>query len=372
MSMSEFRSLGQLLEDGIKDMSSGKAASSGDTSASKAASSLQYKPISDDYDFEEEISDDNDDTERIVDSANDPNKTADSDKLVAETNAVEENIKSANDPAKTINSDKLVSETNAVEENIKSANDPDKTAESDKLVAESLRLGRKINKALQRSDMNPYLKPYFKETSIQAMNENGHIMVALNSTAINNEDTFEEIGDTRYFNNMKYLKENVDKILKQEGYEGRYILAEATNSDELFNYKDTYKNKYTQCVLMLAEGDSPTIEKATTMNDTLPWEERNNRGLKININQSDYYKMFRDQGGGTTRELKAEVAKNNSDTYLSNALDINKLGDHNQSHSDKPFDATMVYESVDFINNLSDEEKFAIYNYLKEDGIILK
>lgn len=232
-----------------------------------------------------------------------------------------------------------------------------------------LRTAKNINKALQRSDMNSLLKPYFTENTLQYYkDENDNMIFTLNSQAIDNEAMLDEIPD-RYGNNIKYLVETIEKSLEKQGLSDVFTLVESSPTNELFEFGNTYKQKYLQCSLKLNEssGDSETsgLAKPTTSDD-IPWEERNNQGLKLNINQSDYYKMFEDQGGSTTRELRAEVNLK-TPHVISNAWDVKK---GNNIFNGSVANSENLYESVDFINNLSDEDKVKVYNLLQSNNLI--
>jgi hypothetical protein len=241
----------------------------------------------------------------------------------------------------------------------------------DVVKSEVFRECRRINKALQRSDMNPLLKPYFTESSLQFVSGedgDGFDMILLNSEAINNEAMLAELPD-RYANNLKYLSETVNDILKRDGYEGRLELVDYTESNELMEFGNTLKNKYLNCgIRIYSEEGEFELNKATTMRNDIPWEERNNRKQNLDISASDYYKMFDDPAGATTRELRAEVTSEaDDDKFIPNTfnrLDNNYILNKSVSASDD------LYESVDFMNNLSDDGKRAAYTLLREQGFI--
>jgi hypothetical protein len=193
-------------------------------------------------------------------------------------------------------------------------------------------------------------------------------MILLNSEAINNEAMLAELPD-RYANNLKYLSETVNDILKRDGYEGRLELVDYTESNELMEFGNTLKNKYLNCgIRIYSEEGEFELNKATTMRNDIPWEERNNRKQNLDISASDYYKMFDDPAGATTRELRAEVTSEaDDDKFIPNTfnrLDNNYILNKSVSASDD------LYESVDFMNNLSDDGKRAAYTLLREQGFI--
>lgn len=178
-----------------------------------------------------------------------------------------------------------------------------------------LRIAKQINHNLQKSKMNPVLKPYFTESSIQYFNKNGITGVALNLKSIDYKSTIDNIGDVRFKNNIKLLEDTVKKAIKKENLEDYVSLQEFTPVKESFEYNGLLHDKYINLVLVFNENAGSRImfdvEKRNSFNNPNTFNRLTDYSQNT-YNSDDVYP----QGPMTRLDLVKDIeGKNNSKNY---------------------------------------------------------
>jgi hypothetical protein len=166
-----------------------------------------------------------------------------------------------------------------------------------------LRVAKTINHDLQKSKMNQYFKPYFTESSIQFINNDEHCGIILNKDAIDLEDAIDEIKQTRFVNNMKFLNETVNRYLTKNKLNDYFQLRSYSEDAELFELDESYLSKNKNFILSIKKEACPDIPM---MYDDI--ENKKSTETGNNYPAISYYTLPENLANDTFNDLKKEVS----------------------------------------------------------------
>jgi len=177
-----------------------------------------------------------------------------------------------------------------------------------------LRTAKSINHDLQRSKMNEYFKPYFTESSIQFIDNEDFIGIALNSRPLNIEDSLDEMEEVRFLNNMRLLQETVLHYLKRDKLENLFELKSFSESSALMDLCGNYTEKYKNFALAIKK-EAIDINAATSdmIDDKV-------KSMVPGFTVNTYEITPDDIAGATTKDLKDEVTIKTDNRVLANPI----------------------------------------------------
>jgi len=173
-----------------------------------------------------------------------------------------------------------------------------------------LRIARNINHDLQRSKMNSYLKPYFTESSVQFVDNENFLGIALNVRALDIEDSLDEMEEVRFINNMKLLKETVDYYLKKEKLENIFELKSYSESPALIEFDGTYTDQYKNFALGIKKEAIDITAQHDMIGDKV-------KSLVPGFTVNSYEVSPENVGNATTNDLRNEIIKDDPLKVLS-------------------------------------------------------
>jgi len=166
-----------------------------------------------------------------------------------------------------------------------------------------LRIARNINHDLQRSKMNPYLKPYFTESSVQFVDNENFVGIALNVVPLDMQDSLDEMEEVRFVNNMKLLKETVERYLKKEKLEDVFELKSYSENPTLMEFDGTYTDQYKNFALGIKKENIDIVAQHDMIDDKV-------KTLVPGFTVNSYEISPDNQGNATTKDLRGELIAN--------------------------------------------------------------
>ena len=166
-----------------------------------------------------------------------------------------------------------------------------------------LRIARNINHDLQRSKMNSYLKPYFTESSVQFVDNESFLGIALNVRPLDIQDSLDEMEEVRFTNNMKLLKETVEYYLKKEKLEDIFELKSYSESSVLMELDGTYTDQYKNFALGIKKEAIDIVATHDMIDDKV-------KSLVPGFTVNSYEISPENQGNATTKDLRDELDRN--------------------------------------------------------------
>jgi len=166
-----------------------------------------------------------------------------------------------------------------------------------------LRIAKNINHDLQRSKMNAYLKPYFTESSVQFVDNENFLGIALNVRPLDMQDSLDEMEEVRFTNNMKLLKETVEYYLKKEKLEDIFELKSYSESSVLMELDGTYTEQYKNFALGIKKEAIDVAATYDMMDDKV-------KSLVPGFTVNSYEISPENQGNATTKDLRDEINSN--------------------------------------------------------------
>lgn len=186
-----------------------------------------------------------------------------------------------------------------------------------------LRNAKNINRDLQRSKMNEYLKPYFTESSIQFVNNENFTGIVLNTKPLDLQDSLEEMEEVRFFNNMRLLQETVMHYLKREKLEDLFELKSFSEDSVLMDLCGNYTEQYKKFALAIKK-EAIDVTSSDMIDDKV-------KSMVPNFAVNSYEITPEDIAGATTKDLKDEVSIDKNDKVLANPME-GKMKITNSSH----------------------------------------